>query len=101
MTASYTAGVATIDMTPPVGTSTAGFTGRGFHSSTGVYHPLRAVALSLGDGDTDIVVVTVELVGCYDDFADRVAGDIATRLGLARRQVLINASHTHCGPALR
>ncbi len=101
MTNSYVAGIATVDMTPPVGTPLAGFTGRGFHSSTGVYHPLRAVALSLGDGDTDVVVVAVELEGCYDDFADRVAGQIAARLGLARRHVLINASHTHCGPALQ
>ncbi len=101
MTTPYLAGIATIDMTPPVGIPLAGFAGRGYHSSTGVDHPLRAVALSLGDGEHDVVVVTVELVGCYDDFADRIAGGIAERLGLQRDQVLINASHTHCGPVLR
>lgn len=101
MTTPYRAGIATIDMTPPVGIPLAGFAGRGYHSSTGIDHPLRAVALSLGDGEHDAVVVTVELVGCYDDFSDRIADGIAERLGLRRDQVLINASHTHCGPVLR
>lgn len=97
----YLAGMSTIDMTPPVGTPLAGFSHRGFHSSVGVDHPLRAVALSLGDGATDVVVVSVELVGLQDDLPDRIAAEVGERLGLQRSQILLNATHTHCGPAMR
>lgn len=99
--ATYLAGITTIDITPPVGSPLAGFAGRGIHSSTGVYHPLRACVVALGDGHTDVVLVSLELLGTYEDLADQVAEAISERTGLSREQILINSSHTHCGPAVR
>lgn len=99
--AEYLAGITTIDITPPVGSPLAGFAARGIHSSTGIYHPLRACVVALGDGTTDVVVVALELLGTYEDLADLVAAAITERTGLSRAQIMINSSHTHCGPAVR
>jgi len=99
--AEYLAGITTFDITPPVGSPLAGFAARGIHSSTGIYHPLRGCAVSLGDGNYDVVIISLELLGTYEDLADLIAAAIAERTGLARERILINSSHTHCGPAVR
>lgn len=96
----FRAGLATVDITPPVGTAMAGFGARSLHSSTGVDHPLRAVALSVGDGVTDVIVVSLELLGCYEDLSDELASGVAAATGVDRGHVLLNASHTHCAPTL-
>lgn len=96
----YRVGIATADITPPVGAPLAGFAARAQHTSTGVDHPLRAVATVIDDGRTDLLVVALEWLGCYDQ-APRLRRVLAERTGIAEQRILLNASHTHCGPAIR
>ncbi len=96
----YQVGIATADITPPVGAPLAGFAARGPHTSTGVDHPLRAVATVIGDGRTDLLLVSLEWLGCYDQ-TSRLRRVLAMRTGIPERQILLSASHTHCGPAIR
>lgn len=96
----YQVGIATADITPPVGAPLAGFAARGQHTSTGVDHPLRAVVTVIDDGRTELLLVGLEWLGCYDQ-APRLRRVLAERTGIPEQRILLNASHTHCGPAIR
>lgn len=87
------AGVAEIDITPPVGCWTCG----PMQPSTGVYDPLTATALVLEDADgkrvafvgQDLLCVDWNLTeACMNKAADRAGADM----------VIINSSHTHSAP---
>lgn len=96
----YTVGVATADITPTFGVPLSGFAARAFHSSTGVYHPLRAVAITIDDGDSAVLLLSAEWLGFYDQ-APRVRGRISQATGLPESHIVLSGSHTHCGPAVR
>lgn len=98
--AHYRVGIATVDVTPPVGSPLAGFAARGEHGSTGVYHPLRAVVVTIDEGMTPVVLVSVEWLGFYD-LATRVRAAIAEAIGIGPDRVVLAGTHTHCGPAIR
>lgn len=95
----YRIGIATADVTPPVGTFLAGYAAR-LQPSTGVYHPLRAVCIALDDGNGPGLLVSIEWLGFYDR-APAARQRIAARTGIAPGRILLSGTHTHCGPALR
>ena len=95
----YRIGLGRVDITPPVGIKLSGFAGR-TEPSTGVYHPLSAVAVAIDDGATPILLVGADLLGFYDQ-AERVRALVVEATGLPAAQVILNGSHTHCGPCLR
>lgn len=96
--ASWTAGVATVDITPRPGIWMAGFAARKCPSE-GVALPLHAKALALDDGRGGrVVLVTLDLLGVDAPMTDRIASAVRRRHGLPRAALLLNASHTHCGP---
>lgn len=96
---SYKVGLATCDITPPVGIYLAGFAGRN-DPSTGVYHPLRATAVAIDDGATPLLVLAAEWLGFYDR-AERMRRRLVEAIGLDENSILLNGSHTHCGPSVR
>lgn len=96
----YAVGIATGDVTPPVGIPLCGFADRTIHCSTGVYHPLRAVAVVVDDGETPILLVSVEWLGFYD-LTRRVRERLSRVTGIPPAQIVLSGTHTHCGPAVR
>ena len=92
-------GIATTDITAPVGTFLAGYAAR-LQPSTGVYHPLRAVCIALDDGNESGLLVSIEWLGFYDR-TPAARERIAARTGIAPGRILLSGTHTHCGPALR
>ncbi len=91
-------GTSRIDVTPPVGTFLSGFASRN-KPSDGVYHPLSAVVSFLSDGNTDVLLVSIEWLGFYELTAPyREALSAVT--GIPPARIFLLASHTHCGPAL-
>ncbi len=63
---------------------------------------LRAKALALqGKGGTRLVIVTLDLLVVTPKMADAVLTGAKKRYGLEPANVLLNCSHTHCGPELR
>jgi hypothetical protein len=96
----YLAGVASVDVTPPVGSKLAGFAAR-TENSTGVYLPLRAIVTALTDRATDqtVIIVSLEWLG-FCDTADKLRALIQAATGVPPDHIVLCATHTHYGPAV-
>lgn len=57
----------------------------------------KALAIEDAEGRRG-VIVTTDLVGLQDAFSGEIAQRIEERTGLARGQLMLNASHNHTGP---
>jgi neutral ceramidase len=101
LAADFQAGVARARITPPSPFWMSGYASR-THPSEGVEQDLWAKALALRDGEGRLaVVVTTDLIGLTGAISDEVAERVRERFGVERRQLVLLASHTHCGPAVR
>ncbi len=99
--ADFQAGVARVKITPPTPFWMSGYAAR-THPSEGVAQDLWAKALALRDGKgQQVVLVTTDLVGLPRAISDEVAARVAAQFRVERAQLVLNASHTHCGPAVR
>lgn len=88
-------GVASVDITPPVGAVLVGYRDR---VSTSLGHRLRAEALVVGSGRTRWALVTADLLGFAKPVAAELRRAISRRSGIAVGRILITATHTHSGP---
>ena len=89
-------GVASIDITPPVGTPMAGSLRP--RTSVGIDDPLLCKALVLGNDDSRIALVTLDLIAWTRRRSEGARATIAAQAGIPSEHVLINCSHTHSGP---
>lgn len=88
-------GVASADITPPVGVRLWGYDPR---VSTFVEHPLRAEALACSAGAKGWILVSADVGGFSSPLTRLVRSDIAGRTGLPAEAVVLAATHTHSGP---
>ena len=95
--AAIQAGVAKVDITPPVGTPLAGFGARKGQPSTGVHDPLEARALVLTIGDEKLALVAVDHLGYDHAMVERVRNLAAGPAVLPPDRILVMATHTHSG----
>jgi hypothetical protein len=96
----WRAGVAVTDITPLTSLWMAGFAARK-EPSRGVAQRLHAKVLALEDpGGTRAVLVALDLLGVTGDMTRRIAAAVSARHGIPRARLLVNASHTHCGPVV-
>jgi neutral ceramidase len=96
----FRAGVARKAITPPTPIWMSGYAAR-TGPSEGVLHDLWAKALALEDSRGNrVVIVTAGLIGLPRKISDKVAARVKEKHGLERSQLMLNASHTHCGPAI-
>ncbi len=58
----------------------------------------KAIAIEDRDGNR-VVFVTLDLIGVLDKLRTDVATQVQEKYELPPRALLMNASHTHCGPA--
>src|SRR5688572_23353553 len=74
------AGVAAVDITPPVGYPMAGH----FYEriSTGVHDPLHVKALVLGQGPTRAALVICDVVNVPQELANRIRDEAQRRTGI-------------------
>ena len=94
------AGFARVRITPPVGTTMMGFGGRDrAHGCDGVHDDIYVRTLWLEHGGETVVIAAFDLCFFGREEADRYRGAIGRRFDLAPRQVMLNTSHTHVGPA--
>lgn len=93
------AGIATIDITPKLPAWMAGYMAR-TEPAHGGYSPIAASAVVFDNGRCRVGIVAADLVG-VDEFLLEPLRDAAAELGIARERMMINCSHTHCGPAAR
>ncbi len=94
----WRAGLASVDITPPLGLWMAGYAARK-EAARGIAMPLHAKALAIADATgSRAVIVTLDVLGLTAPVADRIAAAVRRRHGLGRERLLLCSSHTHCGP---
>jgi hypothetical protein len=98
--AEWQAGFAIARITPETPVAMAGYAARN-RPSEGVAADLHAKVLVLSDSNGQRAVwITTDLIGLRGADSERICARIMERTGLERRQLLINSSHTHTGPAI-
>lgn len=95
----YLIGVGGEDVTPPVGIYLAGFAAR-TEPSTAVYHPLKANAIAIDDGNDPLIIASAEILGFYEH-TEEVRSRISALTGVVPANIVLSGSHTHCGPCIR
>jgi hypothetical protein len=91
------AGVARVDITPPVGTPMAGYAGRE-GGATGVRDPLYAGVLVFDDGQTRAALIALDLVDTGYPEVDAIRKAVGKTAGVPEGNILVANSHTHAGP---
>ncbi len=92
------AGAAEAVITPPVGTLMDGYSGRD-GGAVGVHDDLYARALVVDDGDTSAALVSADLIGVDRRLVASVRERAAAATSIPAANVMVAATHTHCGPA--
>ncbi len=90
--ADYQAGVARVDITPPVGHEMGGYAARK-QPATGTHDPLYATVLVIQSGEKSLALVTCDL----RSFVSTRVGELA-RQKFGVETTIISVSHTHSGP---
>jgi hypothetical protein len=99
--AEWKAGTATVAITPEEPMWMAGYASRD-KPSEGKIHDLFAKALALEDArGARLVIVTLDLVSVPRPLRDALEAAAGQAYRLPPEALLINASHTHCGPEVR
>ena len=91
-------GVATEEITPPVGVRLSGYAGRLF-GNIGVLEPLRADALYLSSAGTSLLIVALDVIGISPRDDVSLRRTLGKELGISPDAVVVACSHTHSGPA--
>jgi neutral ceramidase len=97
--APWRAGTAATVITPEFPLPMAGYAARK-EPAEGKEQDLFAKALAIADQDGGrAVIVTLDLIGVLDRLRAEVSRRVEQQFQLPPHALLINASHTHCGPA--
>jgi hypothetical protein len=91
----FSANAAYAVITPPLGVNL--LEPRGL-AATCVYDDLYARTLALCDGETCLVIVTLDLVGLDLDLVDRIRRAVKERVDLPARNLMLTTTHTHSAP---
>jgi neutral ceramidase len=94
------AGVAKVDITPPLGLPLAGYADRK-GPATGIHDPLHAAVIVFDDGKTRSAIVTLDVLDAGRAEGDEMQAAIAAAAAVPQDHILINFSHTHGSPSLR
>ena len=94
-------GVAVSVITPKQPMTLQGFSSRK-KAAEGKATELHAKTLAIQDADGKrLVIVTCDLLGIPRPLRDQIEEIVAEKYQLAPADLLLNASHTHCGPELQ
>ena len=97
----WRAGAASVIVTPDEPMWMAGYAARD-RPSEGTEQDLFVKALAIEDADGGrIVIVTCDLIGIPRQLRESLESRVRDQFGLPPEALLLNASHTHCGPELR
>jgi hypothetical protein len=96
--APYQIGIASVDITPPLGVILSGYGPRkGVADEVG--HKLRAEALVVKGQDGGAwALLTTDIAGYPHDVVAQIRAAVAAKCSLKSEQIAITATHTHSGP---
>ena len=93
-------GVATADITPPLGTHLSG-SGMGDHRpAREVLDPLHARAIVFASGDRRVAIVTLDVTIITADYTARIRAAISDATGIPPEAIMVHAIQTHSAPSL-
>lgn len=95
--ATVSAGIGKAEITPTIGTPSAGYTERKGQGMEGVHDPLLAIALFIDNGEKKIVFCSVDHLGFTYDMVQEIAKQIHTYPELKECEIFVGSSHTHSG----
>lgn len=90
-------GTASVDISPPEGMELAGYPHHP-RNNTGIHDPLYASCMYLSDGETELEIICMDLVGLSRDSVGKIRSGISRRTGIPGKNIMITCSHTHSGP---
>ena len=97
----WKAAAASVVITPETNMPMAGYASRN-KPSEGTAQDLFAKALALEDAaGSRFVIVTMDLIGVPRDLREHLEKRVSEACALPPERLLLNASHTHCGPEFR
>jgi hypothetical protein len=92
-------GVASAKITPEQRLQMAGYAGRK-EPAEGTEQDLFGKAIAIEDRDGNrVVFITLDLIGVIEELRSSVEQQVQEKYKLPPEALLMNASHTHCGPA--
>lgn len=101
----FEAGVAVVDITPPVGFTKYGYanyqSGKEGITSTGIKSPFYAKAIVFRQGDTKGAILVCDLIRMMRDLSRVVREEASEKTGIPFQNITIAATHTHTGPTYR
>ncbi|MCG8599102.1 MAG: neutral/alkaline non-lysosomal ceramidase N-terminal domain-containing protein [Verrucomicrobiales bacterium] len=98
--ASWKAGSATATITPHRPMPMSGYASRKDNPAEGTEQDLFAKALAIEDAEGNrLVFVTTDLIGIIAKYRADVEQAVGEKFNLAPHSLVMNASHTHCGPS--
>lgn len=89
-------GLASVDVTPPIGYRLSGYFYERF--STAVHDPLQAKAIVFRQGEQRFAWVFCDLVGVPSTLSSAVRDAAAAKTGISRQHIFVAATHCHTGP---
>ncbi|MCX7427088.1 MAG: neutral/alkaline non-lysosomal ceramidase N-terminal domain-containing protein [Planctomycetia bacterium] len=90
------AGVAVVDITPPVPYRMSGYYME--RLSTGTHDPLLAKAIVLKQGQQQVAIVFCDLIGIWLDLGARARQAASEKTGIPAANIVVAATHSHTGP---
>jgi len=90
------AGVAVVDITPPLGYRMAGYYSERFN--TGTKDPLNAKVIVFRQGETSTAMIFCDLIGLIAEQTGPARQEIEKATGIPVEAINISATHSHTGP---
>ncbi len=94
----FKASAGKVDLAPPVGVWMSGFGAR-LDPSEGIHDPVMARAVLLDDSQTQLAIVSVDILGFSTEQVAIMRRRIASNCSIPSANILISTTHTHSGPA--
>lgn len=91
------AGFAVGDITPELGIYLTGY-GLPERLAEGIHSPLRATAMVLADGDTEVAVVSLDWCFVANELAKYIREAISSATGIPFDHIVVCCTHTHSAP---
>lgn len=92
------AGFARMDITPPLGTTLAGYFE--IRHADNVLDPLLATAVAFDDGEKRAVIISIDNLGIVRSMTDKYRDEISKVCEMNREGVFLACTHTHLAPRM-
>ena len=93
------AGIGRSDITPPIGIAHAGWGASTHECAEGIDMPLYCTALYMASGDTQALIIDLDLTGVTEPLDSQIRQAASKASGVPGDNIRISSTHTHAAPA--